>query len=72
MDELVLKAKKKVGNTLFIINKYPDKIMYHQPWLALDKEILSHLKSNKVDYNEQNADKLNNQLIKVIKTCGQI
>ena len=65
MDELVEKARTKIGNTIFLLGKYPEKIMYHQPWLATDNDVLEHLSKNGINFNAEHAKQLSKDIIKV-------
>ena len=65
MDELVENARTKIGNMLFLIGKYPEKILYHQPWLASDPDVLEHLKKNSIKVDENQVEFLSKDIIKV-------
>ena len=65
MDVLVEKARTKIGNTIFLLGKYPGKIMYHQPWLATDSDVLDHLAKNGISINTDHATHLSKDIIKV-------
>ena len=65
MDVLVEKARTKIGNAIFLLGKYPEKIMYHQPWLATDGDVLQHLTKNGINFNMEHARQLSKDIIKV-------
>ena len=57
----------KVGNVLYILNRYPDRIFMHSPWMAHDQDLLSHFKSHGIKFDELGARRLNENKKKVIK-----
>ena len=65
MDEVIEKARTKIGNTLFLLGKYPRKIFYHQPWLANDSDVIDHLTKNCIDFDKQHAEDLSKDIINV-------
>ena len=62
---MVAKARIKLGNLLFIIGKYPDRLLFHEPWIATDSDIMDHLRKTGVRFNERHATTLSKDIIKV-------
>ena len=69
MDGLVEKARTKIGNAIFMMGKYPDKMLYHAPWLATDEDVLEHLTKNSIRFNAVQAKSLSQDIIQV---CSEI
>ena len=65
MDSLVETAKVKIGNTLFLMGKYPERLLFHEPWIATDVDLMEHLKSNNVKINQLHANTLAKDIITV-------
>ena len=72
MNELVEKARTKIGNAIFLMGKYPEKILYHQPWLASDPDVLEHLKKNAIKFDENQAKFLSKDIIQVNVTLNKL
>ena len=65
MEDAIERIKIKLGNVLYILNRYPDRIFMHYPWMAHDQDLLSHLNSYGMDYSELSARRLNENKKKV-------
>ena len=65
IENVTEKVRSRIGNTLFLLGKYPDKIFFHQPWLANDSDVIQHLKKNQIKINQVQADTLTKENITV-------
>ena len=65
MDEIVEKTRTKIGNTLFLLGKYPQKIFFHQPWLATDSDVIDHLIKNDIPFDKTQVEQLSKDIINV-------
>ena len=65
MDEIIEKTRTKIGNTLFLLGKYPQKILYHQPWLATDLDVIDHLIKNDISFDKKQVGELTKDIINV-------
>lgn len=66
LENITEKARTRVGNTIFLLGKYPDKIFFHQPWLANDNDVIQHLNKNGIKIDELHARTLIKENITVI------
>lgn len=65
LENVTEKVRTRVGNTLFLLGKYPNKIFFHQPWLANDAAVIQHLNKNNIKINQNQATILTKENITV-------
>ena len=65
LSTIVEKAERKIANTLFLLNKYPEKLMYYEPWCACDDLVMQHLETNNIKVNKDQANILKKERIKL-------
>ena len=63
--ELIEKIRIKMGNVLYIVNKYPDRLFFHEPWIANDEDVIQHFQKNLIKIDEQQAEMLAKEIIQV-------
>ena len=63
---MVAKARVKLGNLLFVMGKYPERLLFHEPWLATDSDVMEHLRKVGVRFDERHAGTLSKDIIQVL------